>query len=99
MDRTWRERGMGAAGGGARRGHAGRFSRQLGAHLAAFLIALPMAAQDIAFNPAITQAEFSKFSRVIAQGIFPTPVQPARTTGLLGFDIGIAATALRIDTK
>ena len=60
---------------------------------------MPVAAQDISFNPAITPAEFSKFSRVISQGIFPTPVQPARTTGLLGFDIGIAATALRIDTK
>src|SRR6266550_5016068 len=99
MDRTRRERGMAAAGGIARRVHADRFPRQLGAHLAALLIALPIAAQDIAFNPAITQAEFSRFSRVISQGIFPTPVQPARTTGLLGFDIGIAATAMKIDTN
>jgi hypothetical protein len=60
---------------------------------------LPVVAQDISFNPAITQAEFSKFARVISQGIFPTPVQPARTTGLLSFDIGIAATALRVDTN
>lgn len=97
MDRTRRARGLAAEGGIARRIHAVRFPRQLGAHLAAFLIALPVAAQDIAFNPAITQAEFSKFSRIIGQGIFPTPVQPARSTGLLGFDIGIAATALRID--
>jgi hypothetical protein len=90
---------MAAAGGIARRVYAGRFSRKLGAHLAALLIALPLAAQDISFNPAITQQEFSKFSRVIAQGIFPTPVQPARSTGLFGFDIGIAATALKIDTN
>lgn len=90
---------MAATGGIARRVHTGRILSQLGAHLAAFLIALPIAAQDISFNPAITQAEFSKFSRVIAQGIFPTPVQPARTTGLLSFDVGIAATALRIDTN
>ncbi|HEX9405735.1 MAG TPA: hypothetical protein VF975_00355 [Thermoanaerobaculia bacterium] len=47
----------------------------------------------------ITQAEFAKFSRLIGQGIFATPVQPARVTGLLGFDIGIAATALKIDTS
>ena len=58
---------------------------------------MPAVASDISFNPAITQQEFSKFSRVIAQGIFATPVQPARSTGLLGFDIGIAATALKID--
>jgi hypothetical protein len=77
--------------------HSGRFSRQLGAHLAAFLIALPLGAADIAFNPKITQLEFAKFSRVIGQGIFATPVQPARTTGLLGFDVGIAATAMKID--
>jgi hypothetical protein len=61
------------------------------------LIALPAVASDISFDPAITQQDFSKFSRVIAQGIFATPVQPARSTGLLGFDIGIAATALKID--
>jgi hypothetical protein len=88
---------MAAAGGIARRVHAGRLLTQLGAHLAALLIALPVAASDISFNPAITQQEFSKFSRVIAQGIFATPVQPARSTGLLGFDIGIAATALKVD--
>ncbi|HUJ14591.1 MAG TPA: hypothetical protein VL284_12460 [Thermoanaerobaculia bacterium] len=56
-----------------------------------------MFAQDISFDPSITQAEFSKFSRVIAQGIFATPVAPARSSGLLSFDIGIAATALEID--
>jgi hypothetical protein len=81
----------------ARRIHAGRISRQLGAHLAALLIALPLCADDISFNPIITQAEFAKFSRLIGQGIFATPVMPARATALLGFDIGIAATALQID--
>src|SRR2546428_14134937 len=99
MDRTGRERGMAAAGGLARRVHACRIPRQLGAHLAALLIALPLCADDISFNPQITQAEFAKFSRLIGQGIFATPVQPARSTGLLGFDIGIAATALKVDTN
>lgn len=56
------------------------------------------AADDIAFDPAITQAEFAKFSRLIGQGIFATPVQPARATGLLSFDVGLAATALHVDT-
>lgn len=51
------------------------------------------------FNPQITQAEFVKFSRLIGQGIFATPVQPARSTGLLGFDIGIAATAMKVNTN
>ncbi|MDQ6799952.1 MAG: hypothetical protein M3041_03860 [Acidobacteriota bacterium] len=88
---------MAAAGGRAGGVHSGRFSRQLGTHLAAFLIALPLGAADIAFNPQITQLEFAKFSRVIGQGIFATPVQPARSTGLLGFDVGIAATAMKID--
>ena len=97
MDRTRRERGMAAAGGIARRVHAGRFSRQLGAHLAAFLITLPLCAADISFNPIITPDEFAKFSRLIGQGIFATPVSPARASGLLGFDVGIAATALQID--
>ena len=99
MDRTWCERGLVAARWIASSLHARRIPRQLGAHLAAFLIALPLCASDIAFNPQITQSEFAKFSRLIGQGIFATPVQPARATGLLGFDIGIAATAMKIDTK
>lgn len=35
----------------------------------------------------------------MAQGIYATPVEPARARGLLGFDIGIAATALPVDTE
>ncbi|HEX9491698.1 MAG TPA: hypothetical protein VGA33_00410 [Thermoanaerobaculia bacterium] len=89
---------MVAAGGIAGGIHAGRLSRQLGAHLAAFLIALPLCASDIAFNPQVTQAEFVRFSRIVGQGIFATPVQPARVTGLLGFDVGVAATAMKINT-
>ncbi len=54
---------------------------------------------EISFDPAITQAEFAKFSKIIAQGIFPTPVQPARATGLLRFDVGLAGTAVKIDTS
>lgn len=62
------------------------------------LAALPLAAQDdIQFDPATTQAEFTKFSRLLAQGIYATPVEPARARGLLGFDIGIAATAVPVD--
>jgi len=36
---------------------------------------------------------------VIGQAVFATPVQPARGTGLLGFDIGIAATAMKVDKR
>jgi len=84
--------------GFARRLHVVRVSAQQRLHLAAFLIfALPLAAQDIQFDPRIVDADFAKFSRVVAQGIFPTPVQPARATGFLGFDIGLAGTAVSID--
>lgn len=51
------------------------------------------------FDPAITQAQFSTFSRLVAQGIYATPVAPARAGGLLRFDIGVAATALPVDTN
>jgi hypothetical protein len=103
MDRPRRERGLAAAGGFARGIHCLRFFAQQRIHLAAFLILLIAApvfgADDITFDPAITQDEFRTFSRIVAQGIFATPVQPARTTGLLGFDIGVAATAVKVDTK
>ena len=60
--------------------------------------ALPLHAQsDVDFDPAITQAEFQKFSRLIAQGIFASPVHPAGAAGLLRFDIGVAATAVPVD--
>ncbi|HEX6087397.1 MAG TPA: hypothetical protein VF266_22890, partial [Thermoanaerobaculia bacterium] len=71
-------------------------------HLAALLIlfcALPLFAQnEIEFDPTITQEQFETFSRLVAQGIYATPVDPARARGLLGFDIGVAATAIPVDT-
>jgi hypothetical protein len=51
----------------------------------------------ISFDPAVTQAEFETFSRLVAQGIYATPVEPAHARGLLGFDIGVAATAIQVD--
>ncbi len=54
-------------------------------------------AEDIKFDPAITQEEFSEFSRSVGQAIFPSPLDGAASTSLLGFDIGIAATAVPID--
>jgi hypothetical protein len=62
-------------------------------------VAVPVFADDITFNPTITDADFARFSRLVGQAIFATPVQPARASGFLGFDIGIAATAVPIDTK
>src|SRR5258706_15385345 len=103
MDRTWTRRWMAAARRCARRLHLGRFSAQQRVHLAALLIALaalPLRAQDdVQFDPATTQAEFSKFSKVVAQGIFATPVGPARASGILHFDVGIAATLVAVDTN
>ena len=65
-----------------------------------FAAALPLSAQnDIAFDPTITQEQFETFSRLVAQGIYATPVDAARARGLLGFDIGVAATAIPVDTE
>ena len=38
-------------------------------------------------------------SRLVAQGIYATPVDSARARGLLGFDIGVGATAIPVDTE
>jgi hypothetical protein len=59
---------------------------------------LPVFGQDIRFDPTlVNQANFSQFARVVGQAIFATPVQPARASGLLGFDAGVAATVVKID--
>src|SRR5437763_8706901 len=87
---------------GAGRVQPRRFFAQQRLHLAALLIALaafPAFADDIAFNPTITDAAFAQFARLVGQAIFATPVQPARASGLLGFSVGIAAAAVPIDTK
>jgi hypothetical protein len=89
------------AEGRARGLHAFRVSAKQRLHLAALLIvfALPVFGQsDIDFDPAITQEQFEIFSRLVAQGIYATPVDPARARGLLGFDIGVAATAVPVET-
>jgi hypothetical protein len=64
----------------------------------ALAITLPAFAQDVKFDPnLVTQANFSQFARVVGQAIFATPVQPARASGLLGFDAGVAATVVKVD--
>lgn len=67
------------------------------------LFALPLTAQSdgdgIDFDPTITQEQFETFSRLVAQGIYATPVDSARARGLLGFDIGVGATAIPVDTN
>ena len=83
--------------------HPFRFLAEQRVHLAVVLIfvalALPLAAQnDIDFDPSITQEQFETFSRLVAQGIYATPIDAARARGLLGFDIGVGATAIPIDT-
>lgn len=62
------------------------------------MAALPLCAQDVKFDPnLVTQANFSQFSRIVGQAIFATPVQPARASGFLGFDVGVAATVVPVD--
>ncbi|HUP45602.1 MAG TPA: hypothetical protein VM779_08835 [Thermoanaerobaculia bacterium] len=83
--------------------HAVRFSSQQRVHLAAlltlvFAFAAPLHAQSVDFDPDITQEEFQKFSRLVAQAIYASPVHPAGASGLLRFDVGIAMTVIDIDT-
>jgi hypothetical protein len=90
-----------AAAGRSRGLHPFRILVEQRLHLAAFLIAiaaLPLAAQDVKFDPnLVNQTNFSQFARIVGQAIFATPVQPARASGLLGFDAGVAATLVKID--
>lgn len=70
--------------------------------VAALFATAPLHAQsasDIDFDSAITQEEFEQFARLVAQGIYATPVEPARARGLLGFDVGVVATAIPVDTN
>jgi hypothetical protein len=66
-------------------------------------MAVPALAQsdqgDIEFDPSITQEQFEQFSRLAAQAIYHTPVEPARAGNLLRFDIGISAVAVPIETN
>src|SRR5690349_6480612 len=111
MERARTSGRMAAEGGRGTRGlHATRISAKQRIHLATLLTlvvlaALPLQAQsggnhtgsDIEFDRTITEAEFTKFSSLVAQAIYATPVEPARARGLLGFDIGVSATAVPID--
>jgi hypothetical protein len=60
--------------------------------------ALPLHAQSDFDFDLIIDAEFAKFSRIFAQGMYATPVEPATSRGLLSFDIGVAVTAVPVDT-
>ena len=55
------------------------------------------AADDIHFDGTITPEDFAKFSRIVAQGIYCDPIQPARASGLLHFDVGLGATLVKVD--
>ena len=106
MDGTRTSGWLAAAGERGTRGlHAFRVSAKQRLHLAivlALALCVPVFAQDepdIVFDPTITQAEFEQFSRLAAQAIYHTPVEPARAGNLLRFDIGIAATAVPIDPE
>jgi hypothetical protein len=91
-----------ARAGRARRVHNGWLPLQQRAYRAAFLIAFaaaPLAAGDVTFDPTITRDEFREFSLTAGQAIFASPVDPARARGILGFDIGIAANGVKVDTS
>jgi hypothetical protein len=101
MDRARTHGRVAQTGGRTGRIHPFRIFAQQRLHLAALLIAFaaaPAFAGDINFNPNISQADFRKFSLIVGQSIFATPVEPARAQGIIRFDVGLAATAVKIDT-
>jgi hypothetical protein len=61
------------------------------------LTVLPLGAQEIVFDPEITQQEFEEFAATIGRGIYGSPIEPAEARSILSFDIGVAVTAMRID--
>jgi hypothetical protein len=65
-------------------------------------VALPVAAQttkqsDIEIPLGYSQEEFVILSRIIAQTIYASPIEPARARGVFGFDVGIGLTAVPVD--
>jgi len=101
MERTRSAGRLAEAGERAGGFHGRGVSAKQRLHLAALLIvfaALPLSAQ-IEFDPDTTQQQFATFSQLVGQTIYATPVDPARATGILGFDIGISATAMQVDTS
>ena len=67
--------------------------------LALALSSLAFAANDITLPSAFLQSDFKDLSRQVGLAISYTPLAPAAPLGLLGFDVGVEATAVRIDAK
>ena len=57
------------------------------------------AGTDITLPSTFLQSEFDDLSRQLGLAISYTPLAPAAPLGLLGFDVGVEATAVRIDAK
>jgi len=58
-----------------------------------------LAATDIKLPNTFTQSEFDDLSRQVGLAISYNPLSPAASLGLLGFDIGVEATAVHIDSN
>ena len=103
MERTRFDGRVAETGGRAGRLHSRGLSAKQRLHLAALLtlalFALPLQAQSDFEFVDISEEDFATFSRLAAQAMYPTPVEPATARGLLGFDIGVAMTAVPIDTN
>jgi hypothetical protein len=57
------------------------------------------AGNDITLPSTFLQSEFDDLSRQVGLAISYTPLAPAAPLGLLGFDVGVEATVVRIDAK
>jgi hypothetical protein len=58
-----------------------------------------IAGNDITLPSTFLQSEFDDLSRQVGLAISYTPLAPAAPLGLLGFDVGVEATAVHIDAK
>jgi hypothetical protein len=67
--------------------------------LTAFSFPALAAGNDIELPIGFTQSQFDDLSRQVGLAISYTPLAPAAPLGLLGFDIGVEATAVHIDAK
>ena len=67
--------------------------------IAASLVSLPAFAGDVTIRNLTTQAEFRALSEDLGAALSYKPLTPAAPLGITGFDMGIAATATKLENS
>jgi hypothetical protein len=67
--------------------------------IAASLVSLPAFASDVTIRNLTTQAEFRALSEDLGAALSYKPLTPAAPLGITGFDMGIAATATKLENS